>query len=899
MFSSIRTQLVLVLVALVGLLLLQGVIARSNQTVLANGIEASGQAVIDVGLVGALERDVLDLQRNVLIFKETASHSAVTRFERLMRAIKQKLTELEDSRLSGLPDYQAEDTLNRMRQHLTSYHMNFKEVVEARAERDELLARGSLFGSFEISSKIAAQDNSVIAGESMARLQYFLSRAESAALQYLIAPDSDYITAFTLAINGARQIANDQSPQTSSLINEHLNQIDERFFRLTRLIQGNLFLVNVVMAGSANEFLYLSGELSTQVNQQYSDIKEHSQEGAVAAQQTLRLVSLIAILLALAATGFTVMRILRPIQRISDVFRKLADGGKVSSVPGYDRQDEIGQLAKSAKVFSDKNLQTQQLLKNAQDLNARQELLNAELTDSKHRAEQATASKSIFLANMSHEIRTPMNGIIGLIELAQKQPMSTILKGYLEKAAYSSQILMNVINDILDFSKIEAGKLELEEIGFSLHSVFDNLLAVIALRAQEKNLSVHLTVSPDLPTRMIGDPLRLSQILLNLCTNAVKFTEQGKITIHFDGELNAKGNVLSLHVEIEDSGIGMSDEQLAKIFKPFTQADEATNRKFGGTGLGLTIVKQLTELMGGKLAASATLGAGSTFHVTIPLRTFKNQPGMLRQLPGMPFTSQYYSDHPLLNEDYLEILQVAALPAPLEALEQDIGAPECLVIDINNFNTFKTILPRLNSLVARDIQVGLVVDTQPGQLVEKIARQWPYPLLVHPFTPMQFSQFVLAMAGESEAILPDASRLTEQPEKFEAHALLVEDNNINQLVTGEMLTSLGISFDIAEDGQQAVTKIANSPQYDLVLMDVQMPVMDGYEATQTLRSKGYTDLLIIGLSANAMKEDKALALKAGMNNYLTKPIKRDALAAMLKRYLNAVPGGSAPLNISR
>ena len=898
MFSSIRTQLILVLVALIGLLVFQGMIARTNQSALANGIEASGQAVIDVGLVGALERDVLDLQRNVLIFKETASQSAVTRFERLMRAIEQKLTALESSHLARLPEYQAEDTLNRMREHLTSYDINFKEVVEAREQRDELLASKTLFGSFDLATQVPNSDVNLMQPGAHAQLKYLLSRAETAALQYLIAPDSAYIDAFNDALTQARTLLADQPDKVSAAISQHLVQIDSRFFRLTRLIQGNLFLVNVVMAGSANEFLYLSGELSNQVNRQYNDIKQQSQQGAVSAQRNLELVSLIAILLALAATVFTAVRILRPIQRISDVFRKLADGGKVSAVPGYQRQDEIGQLAKSAKVFSDKNQQTQQLLKSAQELNARQTALNAELHESKHRAEQATASKSIFLANMSHEIRTPMNGIIGLIELAQQQPMSSVLKGYLDKAAHSGQILMNVINDILDFSKIEAGKLELEEVSFSLHSVFDSLLTVIALRAQEKNLSVHLTVSPDLPTMLVGDSLRLSQILMNLCTNAVKFTEQGKIDIQVDGELSPQGDELSLHVEIEDSGIGMSEEQLEKIFKPFTQADEATNRKFGGTGLGLTIVKQLTELMGGELAASATLGSGSTFHVTLPLRTLKNQSGILRQLPGLPFTSQYYSNKPLLPEDYLEVLQISALPAPLEALSQDIGAPECMIIDIENYNIFKALLPRLNTLVARGIQLGLIINTQPGQLVEKIVTQWPHPLLVHPFTPLQFSHFVRAMAGESQVPVPLMNEFSE-PDMLEAHVLLVEDNSINQLVTGEMLTSLGITFDVAEDGLQAVTKVDNAPQYDLVLMDVQMPVMDGYEATRVLRDKDYTDLIIIGLSANAMKEDKVLALKAGMDNYLTKPLKRDALAAMLKRYLQSESGQSGITNSSR
>ena len=247
-------------------------------------------------------------------------------------------------------------------------------------------------------------------------------------------------------------------------------------------------------------------------------------------------------------------------------------------------------------------------------MNSQLEGLNKALTESKIKAEKATASKSIFLANMSHEIRTPMNGIIGLIELAQQQELSPTVRGYLDKAAYSGQILISVINDILDFSKIEAGKLKIEEVSFSLHSLFDNLIAVIALRAKEKNLSVHFNVNPILPPQVIGDPLRIAQIIMNIGNNAVKFTEQGRIEIAFDGTLNEKGNRLNLTMRITDSGIGMSKSQLDKIFKPFTQADGSTNRKYGGTGLGLAIVSQLTELMNGRIDASSTMGL-SLIHI--------------------------------------------------------------------------------------------------------------------------------------------------------------------------------------------------------------------------------------------------------------------------------------------
>lgn len=223
---------------------------------------------------------------------------------------------------------------------------------------------------------------------------------------------------------------------------------------------------------------------------------------------------------------------------------------------------------------------------------------------------------------------------------------------------------------------------------------------------------------------------------------------------------------------------------------------------------------------------------------------------------------------------------------PLAHLHNDIGAPPCVVVDIDTYSHFREHIDQLDILIKRGVKAGLVVNTQTGQLVEKMLARWPHPMLVHPFTPQQFINFATALSGSADSQTSEAEQISDtEDHRLEGHVLLVEDNNINQLVTGEMLSSLGISFDIAEDGQQAVTKTENSPQYDLVLMDVQMPIMDGYEATRMLRNKGFKNLPIIGLSANAMKEDKAQAMDAGMDNYLTKPIKREALAAMLTRYL--------------
>ena len=595
-----------------------------------------------------------------------------------MQSIEDKLQQLSESPGTSTGYTSDDDVLSRMRSHLENYQGNFIDVIEARTKRDNLVRSGSLTDILELRQLLQSLATSESVPTSyINELSLNLDAAESASLQYLISPSLKHITAFNSAMQLMQTQLEAGAPFPVETMISQIENAKARFFNLTQITQGNLYLVNVVMAGSANEFLYLSGELAEQVASYSDQIRMQTQQQADAAQSNGELFSLIAILLALAAAIFAIVRILGPVRSITEVFNRLSEGENLKTIPGINRNDEIGELAKAAYVFSDKNRETEQLLEAARESNIQMEALNKELVESKLRAEQATASKSIFLANMSHEIRTPMNGIIGLIELAQQQPMSSTMRSYLDKAAYSSQILMTVINDILDFSKIEAGKLEIEEVSFSLHSLFDNLIAVIALRAQEKNLSVKLNVEPSLPPQVIGAPLRLAQVLMNLGTNAVKFTEQGEINIVFRGQRNDAANRINLVIEIQDSGIGMSDQQLVRIFQPFTQADGSTNRRYGSTGLGLTIVKQLTELMKGRLEVESTPGKGSLFRVMFPLRVFQNQTGVLEGIPSIPEGIQYFSDMPLLSRSYLKLIGIRESGLPLDTLGQISDHTRC------------------------------------------------------------------------------------------------------------------------------------------------------------------------------------------------------------------------------
>jgi len=350
MLSSIRTQLILVLIALVALLLVQGYIARENQSVLSSGMAASSRAVVDVGIVKELERDVIDLQRNVLIYKENASQSAVTRFERLMLSINKRLDELADP---VTQNGEIDDTyvLSRMHKHLSAYQENFRQVIDARSRKDDLIIDGSLSDLLAIKRLFdTANEDFALPQSTIDKLNFHIAKAENAILRYLMKPDMALITQFNEAITAVKAITmNNQT--LHSQVNELLEKAEADLFKLTQITQGNLFLVNVVMAGSANEFLYLSGELANQVTSKTESIAHNTYLVAQETRRNGEIFSLVSILLALTAAIFTAYRILGPIRTITEVFNRLSEGQNISSIPGNSRNDEIGNLARRKACY--------------------------------------------------------------------------------------------------------------------------------------------------------------------------------------------------------------------------------------------------------------------------------------------------------------------------------------------------------------------------------------------------------------------------------------------------------------------------------------------------------------------------------------------------------------------
>lgn len=512
----------------------------------------------------------------------------------------------------------------------------------------------------------------------------------------------------------------------------------------------------------------------------------------------------------------------------------------------------------------------------------------------KNKANNAEKAKADFLARMSHEIRTPMNGVYGLLQITQGERNYKTINDNLEQAITSFSLLSRIIDDVLDFSKIEAGKLDMVEAPFRLDSLLNQVGKMMSRAAYGKHIELWIDVDPTCPKHVIGDAVRLNQIISNLISNAVKFTSRGEINLRVD-LLSDHDDFVQLGFEVQDTGIGMSEQQASQVFSAFTQASRDTNNKFGGTGLGLSIAKQLVEMMNGKIGVVSQLGKGSKFHFNVELKkASREQEALLSEQDLAVYQAIIFTQNVNVETGIKRQCSVLGWPSfaargieELSSHKTSNSLPRVILID-------EAILEEINKEAllnwqkAQEKTTHLVIVSHNSKGFDNNTLVIFDELLCKPFTPSTLYDTVASCNAENDTSTDEKRVENNEKRLIKTLILVVEDNPINQQVAGSMLKGAGAIVKFAENGKECVDLLESGFKPHLILMDMQMPIMDGIEATEHIRNNPEWDSIpILAMTANAMEADKKRCLDAGMQGHIVKPVVKDELISTVSMRLKS------------
>ena len=758
---SIKSKIIATLAVLAGLLLIQSYLFNHLQKSLTSLQNIQNNAISQSEAVVKLERDVMALQSHAVAFIDKANKNNITKFKTYLDQANIHLEQLKLNTLDKTPEYR--NMLARLSEHLANYETTFEKVVVNRQKREQIYLSGFKLPIEELQQKVMAlesvsnNDKKILYND----ILLTIGNLKHAAVSYLYKPNFDEAQNVKQNLAFLHTKINRTTAINNSLLDKTIN-LKKTHNQLILLTRSYTYSVNVVLTGIENELLYLTNKIKSAEEKKLNLVKSQFNSELTKKTKQSSLFTFLILIIILLLCYFIVAFVIKPLSQLTLLLNSMNEGEPITLKNKHAKLSEIASVLKAANTLYLKSEETKQLLDETRALNVKMEAMNTELTQAIEETNKANKTKIDFVANMSHELRTPMNGILGMLQLLQSSEMPAKQEQYAKKAFSSAQSLLQVLNNILDFSKLDSDNVKLEKIPFTLDTIVSNVQDLFSINAQQKGLALNCVVHADRHMTLLGAPIQLNQIINNCIGNAIKFTDDGEVSLTIE-VIFQKENEIQLRFSISDTGIGMTQTQSDRVFESFAQGDSSTTRKYGGTGLGLTISKQLTKLLGGDLQVKSKLGKGSEFLFTLPFTIAEQR----------------------------------------AAHTNNKNAPLPATVDLPKLAAYK--------------------------------------------------------------------------------ALVVDDNKLNQEITSAMLSKFDLNTTIANDGLDAIDKVS-AQHFDIVFMDIQMPNMDGLEATKELRAKGY-NMPIIALSAAVEPRDRKAAADAGMDNFLVKPIVFNSLCESLNKHL--------------